>query len=157
MPSSEAWLDAAQGATWFLAQGLVIERNPGGLLVATPIGYDGYMLVNNAAAKEEILVAKQKSSAAVETPVEETVEQTTPAQSAGRARLEHIEPAQFAALRDELGLSNKQVAEAIGRTLSRVSELTNSQGASINTWTSYEQSLREYAANMPKAEEADGS
>lgn len=89
----------------------------------------------------------------VATPVIENETQVEAPQSTGRARLEHVDPTQFAALRDELGLSNKQVAEAIGRTLSRVSELTKSQGASINTWQAYEQSLRSYAENMPAATE----
>lgn len=69
-------------------------------------------------------------------------------------RLPHVDAKQFAALRDELKLSNKQVAEAIGRTLARVSELTYSQGASIQTWERYEKEVREYAANLPAKGEA---
>lgn len=66
-----------------------------------------------------------------------------------RARLEHVPPERFKALQTELGLSNKQVAAAIGRTLSRVSELTHSKGASINIYNAFETALRNYT---PSAE-----
>lgn len=72
----------------------------------------------------------------------------------GRTR-EHIEPAQFAALRDELGLTNKEFALAIDRTPARVSELTYSKGASIDTWEWVEKAVREYADSHPRGQSSD--
>lgn len=63
-----------------------------------------------------------------------------------------VEPSEFAALKAELGLSNKEIAEAIGRTLSRVSELTNSKGASRLVFEQFETAVRAYAAEHPRTE-----
>lgn len=93
------------------------------------------------------------STAAVAEPETETNEDETPTveatADAGGRRLPHVEPTQFAALRDELKMSNKQVAEAIGRTLARVSELTYSQGASIQTWERFEKDVRAWREEHP--------
>lgn len=64
-----------------------------------------------------------------------------------------VDPSAFAAIRDELGLSNKQTAEAIGRTLSRVSELTKTKGASMQVLERFETDLRAWAEAHPKTEE----
>lgn len=99
------------------------------------------------------MATKQKQESALPATVaEDTSADSTPvmevieggASKTPRVKLQHIEPSQFAELRDELGFSNKDVAAAIGRTLSRVSELTHSQGASIRVWESYEAALRAY-------------
>jgi DNA-binding transcriptional regulator YiaG len=82
-------------------------------------------------------------------PVEATVD------SPGGRRLPHVEPEQFKALRDELKMSNKDMAAAIGRTLARVSELTTSQGASIETWNRVEKQMRDWREQNPIG--ADGT
>lgn len=63
-----------------------------------------------------------------------------------------VEPSEFARVKSELGMSNKEVAEAIGRTLSRVSELTNSKGASQLVFDRYVQDLTTWRENHPKTE-----
>lgn len=65
-----------------------------------------------------------------------------------------VEPEKFAEVKSELGLSNKEVAEAIGRTLSRVSELTNSKGASQLVFDRYVADLRAFREAHPKTAEA---
>lgn len=62
-----------------------------------------------------------------------------------------VEPARFAALRDELGMSNKQCAAAneaagLGATLSRITELTHSKGAGEPTFLKVEAAWRDWAA-----------
>jgi len=57
------------------------------------------------------------------------------AASSGGGKQAHAEPTEFAKLRDGLGMSNKDCAAAqeaagLGSTLSRVTELTHSKGAS---------------------------
>lgn len=101
---------------------------------------------------------RQTTSAVAEPETEESqdAEQAVEASVDGPGRrLPHVEPAQFAALRDELGMSNKEVAEAIGRTLARVSELTHSQGASIQTWERFETDVRAWREANPKGAQAD--
>lgn len=78
-----------------------------------------------------------------------------PAKGAGsKPRGEHIEPAQFAALRDELGLSNKEVsavllASEMGNTLSRVTELTHSKGGSASLFARYTTALNAWRGANP--------
>lgn len=93
-------------------------------------------------------MAKSQSNIVENTDVE-MVTITVP-----RAYLRHlpVEPSEFARVRDELGLSNKNVSEAIGRTLSRVSELTNSKGASQLIFEDYSAKLAEWRAANPKTE-----
>lgn len=100
-------------------------------------------------AEKESTVAKAKAStkAAPKTA-------KTPA-----TKLEHIEPARFAALRDEVfavlpqSKRNSAMAAALaaagqGSTLSRVTELTHSKGATIKTFANAEKALRAY--KIPK-------
>ena len=61
-----------------------------------------------------------------------------------------VDPSEFKALRDELGLSNKECAAAISRTLARVSELTNSKGASMEVYERVSTQWREFAATKAK-------
>lgn len=101
-------------------------------------------------------MAKQKNQQVAD--VEEQTDQVEGAEpeaieegetaSPGR-RLPHVPPEQFAALRDELKMSNKEVAQAIDRTVARVSELTYSQGASIQTWERYEADVRAWREANP--------
>jgi len=76
-----------------------------------------------------------------------------------RRRLEHVEGAEFARVRDELGLSNKQVAEAtgeagMGASATYVYILTH-QGSSIKLFEKYQAALKAYAkknkVKRPKA------
>jgi len=66
-----------------------------------------------------------------------------------RRRLEHVEGAEFARVRDELGLSNKQAAEAtgeagMGASATYVYILTH-QGSSIKLFEKYQAALKAYA------------
>lgn len=77
---------------------------------------------------------------------------------APRAKKEHVEPAEFAAVRDRLGLRNKEVAAALaaagmGATLSRVTELTHSKGSSRDLFTKYEAALATWREANPAQEE----
>jgi predicted DNA-binding transcriptional regulator YafY len=65
-------------------------------------------------------------------------------------RLEKAEPKRFADLRDALGLTNKECAAALeaagmGHTLSRVTELTHSKGASTRLFGQVEKAWTDYA------------
>jgi hypothetical protein len=73
-----------------------------------------------------------------------------------KPRGEHVEPAQFAAVRDRLGLSNKEVSAALlaagmGNTLSRVTELTHSKGGSATLLGKYTEALETWRAANPAA------
>lgn len=63
--------------------------------------------------------------------------------------VERIAPAEFAAVRDGLHPSNKEVAAAIGKSMSRVSELTTSQGASRVKYDDFVMALVAFAAEHP--------
>ena len=66
-----------------------------------------------------------------------------------------VEPTEFLKLKQELGLTNKECADAIGRTVSRVSELTHSKGASRAIYETVEPKWRAFAeAKAAKAAEA---
>jgi hypothetical protein len=81
---------------------------------------------------------------------------------AERVKKEHVEPREFARVRDELGLSNKEVIAALagvvgagpdGPTASRITELTHSKGSSIDLFNLYEPALRRYAKAHPRPKE----
>lgn len=72
-------------------------------------------------------------------------------------RKEHVEPAEFAAVRDRLGLRNKEVAAALaaagmGATLSRVTELTHSKGSSRDLFGKFVAALEAHRAANPATE-----
>lgn len=62
-----------------------------------------------------------------------------------------VEPTEFLKLKQELGLTNKECADAIGRTVSRVSELTHSKGASRLVYERVEPAWRAFAAKKAEA------
>jgi len=73
----------------------------------------------------------------------------------GRPSVEHVEPKAFADLRDGLGLTNKEAAAAnaeagLGSTLSRITELTHSKGASKAIFEKVEAAWTSYAASLKK-------
>lgn len=95
------------------------------------------------AAEKEERVAKKTAEAKPE--------------KAARPRAEHVEPAEFAAVRDRLGLANKEVAAALaaagmGSTLSRVTELTHSKGSSRQLFEKFEAALSAYREANPATE-----
>jgi hypothetical protein len=72
-----------------------------------------------------------------------------PAPKGERRRLEHVEGVEFARVRDELGLTNKQAAEAtgeagMGASATYVYILTH-QGSSIKLFEKYQAALKAYA------------
>jgi len=67
-----------------------------------------------------------------------------------RPVVERIPASDFAAGRDGPALSNKEVAAAIGKSMSRVSELTTSQGASRVKYDEYVMALVGFAAEHPR-------
>lgn len=71
------------------------------------------------------------------------------AASGGTRRLEHVEGAEFARVRDELGLTNKQAAEATGAAGMGASStyiyIVTHQGSSADLFAKYEKALRSYA------------
>jgi len=104
--------------------------------------------------EKDTTMAEKKAAAA-------KVAKTKPAaKPAGeRRRLEHIEGVEFARVRDELGLSNKQAAEAtgeagMGASATYVYILTH-QGSSIKLFEKYQTALKAYAkknkVKKPKA------
>jgi hypothetical protein len=88
--------------------------------------------------------SKASAVTTAEAPAEATEEEATP-----NLRNIKIGPEQFAALKNELQMSNKEVAEAIGRTLARVSELTHSKGASAAIYESFETAVRAWREANP--------
>lgn len=64
-------------------------------------------------------------------------------------RFVHVDPSEFLKVKTELGLSSKECAAAIGRTLSRVSELTKSKGSSRAIYESWVENLTKYRAEHP--------
>lgn len=60
-----------------------------------------------------------------------------------------VPPEQFLELKTKYGLSSKDMAEAIGRTLSRVSELTKSKGASRAVFERVEAQVIEWRKSHP--------
>lgn len=64
-------------------------------------------------------------------------------------RYMHVDPSEFLAVKQELGLSSKECAAAIGRTLSRVSELTKSKGASRAIYENWVAQLNAFRASNP--------
>jgi colicin import membrane protein len=102
-----------------------------------------------ATAEQKEVVAKRKAA-----PKEKVAK-------GPRVKLEHVEPEEFAAVRDRLGLSNKQVADALidvvgakpgePPTLSRVTELTHSKGSSRPLFVKYETALVKYAKTHESA------
>lgn len=109
--------------------------------------------IGKAAAGEKLDAAIAEQKAAARQAPERKAQQRA-AVSAPRQRLEQVAPAEFAKLRDELGLTNKECAAAnaeagLGSTLSRITELTHSKGASTAifdkvkaAWTSYAETLK---------------
>lgn len=94
---------------------------------------------------DEAAAAKAKESKAAKSKAAAPATERAP-----RVRLEQVAPEQFKALRDELGLTNKQCAEAnlaagLGSTLSRITELTHSKGSTIRIYEKVEQAWRSYA------------
>lgn len=63
-----------------------------------------------------------------------------------------VEPSAFKAEVTARELTSKQVAAAIGRTLSRVSELTHSKGASRLIFEEFVTKLDAFVAAQPKVE-----
>ncbi len=79
-----------------------------------------------------------------------------PRSTGPREKLEHVDPAQFKAVRDELGFSNKEVSEAlaaagVGSTLSRVTELTHSKGGSSRLFEQFKAILAAWRESHPAA------
>jgi DNA-binding transcriptional regulator YiaG len=73
-----------------------------------------------------------------------------------RAKQPHSEPAEFAVVRDRLGMANKEVAAALaaagmGNTLSRVTELTHSKGSSTALLINFTAALEAWRTANPKA------
>lgn len=78
---------------------------------------------------------------------------------AARTKKEHIEPAAFDAIKQELGLSTKECIAALagvlgagddGPTASRMTELTHSKGSTVDTFNLFEAALRKYAKSHPR-------
>ncbi len=100
----------------------------------------------------------QQATEATEQPVEQTSDEQQAVEAkaeakAPREKREHVEPARFAQVLTDLGLSRKEAASAIGRSLSRISELTKSQGGSMAIFESFKRSCEEYVAKHPRATE----
>lgn len=82
-----------------------------------------------------------------------------PAAKGERRRLEHVEGSEFARVRDELGLTNKQAAEATGEAGMGSSAtyiyIVTHQGSSIKLFEKYQAALKAYAkknkVRRPKA------
>lgn len=113
---------------------------------AAELKLDAALDTAKAAAREAAKTAKAKRPAG-----------GSRAAAAPREKLEHVEPAKFAELRDELGLTNKECAAAqedagLGFTLSRVTELTHSKGASAAMFAKVEAAWRDYAAKKAGGE-----
>lgn len=66
-----------------------------------------------------------------------------------------VPPEEFLKLKTDNGLSSKDMAEAIGRTLSRVSELTKSKGASRAVFERVQTQIAEWKAAHPAQAEAE--
>jgi hypothetical protein len=96
------------------------------------------------------VVAKSQQNIEVESNDDEMVTITVPRRF---LRFIPVEPSEFARVKTELGMSNKNVAEAIGRTLSRVSELTNSKGASQLVFDQYVAALTAWRESHPATEQ----
>jgi len=79
-----------------------------------------------------------------------------------REKADHSEPAAFAAVRDELGMTNKEVAAAlvdvvgnkpgVAPTLSRMTELMHSKGASSSLLVKFTEALQAWRRDNPKAD-----
>lgn len=103
------------------------------------------------APRLEAAIAEAKAEARAHTA--DTRKPKAPGQRAPRKpveKAEHAEPALFAALRDELGMTNKELAAAsaeagLGSTLSRMTELTHSKGASMAMFQRVEKAWRSWA------------
>jgi hypothetical protein len=109
--------------------------------------------VAKASVSERLDVAIANTKAAIKAAPSKGKAKTAPRPQAapGRQRLEHVEPAVFAALRDKLGLTNKECAAAneaagLGSTLSRITELTASKGASSAILAKVTAAWQDYAA-----------
>lgn len=112
---------------------------------------------SKAAVAERLDLAIEAEKSALKEAAKTAPKAKRPAQArtrtpadAGKPRLEHVEPAVFAALRDELGLTNKECAAAneaagLGSTLSRITELTASKGASSAILARVDAAWRDYA------------
>ncbi len=99
------------------------------------------------------MARSKKAQQAVTETTEQPVEEQVAEAKAPREKREHVEPARFAQVLADLGLSRKEAAAAIGRSLSRISELTHSQGASITTYEAFVKACTEYAEAHPRATE----
>lgn len=103
-------------------------------------------------AKSQQRRGKSASAVATTEPQVETAEQTateTQAETPASRRRIHVDPSEFMALKNELQMSNKEIAQAIERTLARVSELTVSKGASVEIFERYEQAVRSWREANP--------
>ena len=92
---------------------------------------------------------KEKSTTMADKKAAAKTAKTKPAVKGERRRLEHVDGAEFARVRDELGLTNKQAAEAtgeagMGASATYVYILTH-QGSSIKLFEKYQIALKAYA------------
>ncbi len=75
------------------------------------------------------------------------------APKAPRARpptLKHIPPDRFAAIRDKHGLKNRDLAEALGVSPSRVTELTKTKGSTERQFEAFKAAVEQYVKARPK-------
>ncbi len=107
---------------------------------------------------------KEKNTDMAEQKAAIKAKKTKPAAKGERRRLEHVEGDEFARVRDEYGLSNKQAAEAtgeagMGASATYIYILTH-QGSSIKLFEKYQAALKTYAKSnkirRPKAAVAEG-
>ena len=117
----------------------------------------------SAQVREAILIMidtlQEKSTAMAEKKKTAATKKATPTVKGERRRLEHVDGAEFARVRDELGLTNKQAAEATGEAGMGASAtyiyIVTHQGSSVKLFEKYQAALRAYAkknkVRRPKA------
>lgn len=105
---------------------------------------EALLIMIDTIKEKDITMAEKKAAAA-----KAKTAKAAPAPKGERRRLEHVEGSEFARVRDELGLSNKQAAEAtgeagMGASATYIYILTH-QGSSIKLFEKYQKALKDYA------------
>ncbi len=136
-----------------------IDLDSGAASVAKATKTSGSVVRERLHAMMEAVKGEQaeKAEQAEERKVAKKAKPAAKRQAAGpREKLEHVEPAAFKAVRDELGMSNKEVAAALeaagmGCTLSRVTELTHSKGSSSRLFEQFKAALASWRESHPQS------
>lgn len=117
--------------------------------MATSQVREAIIIMMDTIKEKETTMAEKKAAAKTAATAK-----TAPKAAGERRRLEHVEGSEFARVRDELGLTNKQAAEATGDAGMGASPtyiyIVTHQGSSAKLFEKYEAALKSYAKKHAK-------